>query len=73
MEQLKSYVQESFDELLHKVTWPTWEEIQESTVIVIIATLIIAGIIFLMDFIFGANPENSIFKGILYYIYQIFA
>lgn len=37
------------DELLYKVTWPTWEELQSSAVVVLIASLIIALIVFLMD------------------------
>lgn len=73
MEQLKLYINEILQELLHKVTWPTWEELQNSATIVLISSIIFSLIIFLMDFVFGANPENQIFEGILYYIYSIFA
>ena len=45
-------IKNSFDELLHKVTWPTWEELQNSSVVVAIASLIIALIIFIMDKVF---------------------
>jgi len=50
---LKGYFQESFTELFHKVTWPTWSELQNSAVLVMVATLIIAVIVALMDFAFG--------------------
>ena len=50
--RIGAYIKDSFDELLHKVTWPTLEELQDSSVVVAIASLIIALIIFVMDWIF---------------------
>jgi len=50
---LKKYLQESFTELFHKVTWPTWAELQNSAVLVMIATLIIALVVSAMDFSFS--------------------
>jgi preprotein translocase subunit SecE len=50
--KIGNYIKDSFDELLHKVTWPTWEELQNSSVVVAIASLIIALIIFAMDQVF---------------------
>jgi preprotein translocase subunit SecE len=50
--KIVSYVQESYDELVHKVTWPTWSELQNSAIVVSIASLIIALIVFLMDISF---------------------
>lgn len=51
MEKLVLYVKESYNELIHKVTWPTWANLQGSTVLVVIASIILALIIFVMDFI----------------------
>ncbi|MCB0617341.1 MAG: preprotein translocase subunit SecE [Saprospiraceae bacterium] len=51
MEKLKLYILESYNELLHKVTWPTWSNLQSSTVVVLVASLILAMIIFLMDLV----------------------
>ncbi|MDG1719560.1 MAG: preprotein translocase subunit SecE [Flavobacteriales bacterium] len=48
--RIGTYIKDAFDELLHKVTWPTWEELQNSAVVVAIASLIISLIIFFMDF-----------------------
>jgi preprotein translocase subunit SecE len=48
--KLKTYIQESFTELVHKVTWPTWRELQNSTTVVMIASLIIALTVALMDY-----------------------
>tara|TARA_B100000683_G_scaffold121735_1_gene119564 strand:- start:1770 stop:2141 length:372 start_codon:yes stop_codon:yes gene_type:complete len=52
-----SYTKDSFDELLNKVSWPTWEELQNSAVVVAVASLIIALIIFLMDSVFSRMME----------------
>jgi len=54
---LKGYFRESYTELIHKVTWPTWSELQNSGVLVLIATLIIALIVAAMDFGFGRIME----------------
>jgi len=50
MSKVTSYIKESYIELVEKVSWPTWSELQDSVVVVMIASLIIALIIFLMDF-----------------------
>ena len=51
--KIKGYFQESFTELVHKVTWPTWSELQNSAVLVMVATLIFAVMVAGMDFIFS--------------------
>jgi preprotein translocase subunit SecE len=61
---LKTYLKESFTELVHKVTWPTWNELQNSAVLVMVATLIIALIVALMDLSFS-NIMEFVY-GILY-------
>ena len=53
MSKLRTYIEEAVHELLHKVSWPTWSELQSSGIVVLIATFIIAGLIYLMDFAFG--------------------
>ncbi|HTM65108.1 MAG TPA: preprotein translocase subunit SecE [Flavipsychrobacter sp.] len=45
-----NYVTEAFDELVHKVSWPSWEELQQSTIIMLISLFIITMLIFGMDF-----------------------
>ena len=46
------YCQVCYDELAHKVTWPTYKELTGSAVLVLTASLIIAIIVFAMDKIF---------------------
>ena len=58
-----NYIQESYDELLHKVSWPTWTELQGSAIVVSVASLIIAIIVFAMD---------EVFKNVLLQFYKLF-
>lgn len=46
---MKKYITESIEELTNKVTWPSWAELQSSTILVAISSVIIALIISLMD------------------------
>ena len=46
------YCKESYDELVHKTTWPTRSELFNSAIVVIAASLLIAVVIFIMDFAF---------------------
>ncbi len=49
---LVKYAKESYNELVYKVSWPTWNELQNSAIVVSIASLIIAFTVFLMDISF---------------------
>jgi preprotein translocase subunit SecE len=50
--KIKTYIEESWNELVHKVSWPTWSELQSSALIVMVASVIIALIVFVMDISF---------------------
>ncbi len=47
--KVSNYFKESYHELLEKVSWPTWTQLQQSTVIVLAATVFITAIVALMD------------------------
>jgi len=49
MKKFINYVKECYNELVQKVSWPTWKELQSSAVVVSIASLIIALVVYLMD------------------------
>ena len=49
--RIRGYLRDVYDEMLHKVSWPTWKELQSSA-LVMIASLLIALVIFLMDISF---------------------
>lgn len=52
MKKLGKYIRESYQELMTKVSWPTVAELQSTSVVVMVASLIIGLIIFLMDVTF---------------------
>ena len=65
MNKIVSYLKESYKELTEKVTWPNWEQLQQSTMIVLVSTLVITAIISLMDFAAGGALKfvyNQLFK-----------
>jgi preprotein translocase subunit SecE len=49
MNKIANYFKESYKELLEKVTWPNWAQLQQSTVIVLVATLLITFVVGVMD------------------------
>lgn len=61
MNKVSNYFSDSYRELLEKVTWPTWIQLQQSTMIVLAATLVITAVVWVMDFI-AAGGLNFIYK-----------
>lgn len=59
MSKISAYIKESYTELVHKVSWPTWEELQSSVIVVMVTTVIITLLIFVMDF--GFNTIMNLF------------
>jgi len=49
MANVTEYIKESYIELTEKVTWPTWRELQNSAILVLVASIIIALLIAVMD------------------------
>jgi preprotein translocase subunit SecE len=50
MNKVSNYIKESYHELVDKVTWPSASQLQQSTAIVLIATVVIMLMVSLMDF-----------------------
>lgn len=50
--KILNYFKESYNELMHKVTWPTWKELQGSATLVLVTSVLLAVIIWAMDFTF---------------------
>jgi preprotein translocase subunit SecE len=63
MNKISNYFRESYIELTEKVTWPNWLQLQQSTVIVLVATIIITAMVGIMDI-----ASQSLLKA----IYSIF-
>jgi preprotein translocase subunit SecE len=53
MIKIGNYFRDSYKELMEKVSWPTWAQLQQSTMIVLVATLVITALVSLMDFAAG--------------------
>ena len=52
MRKFIGYLKESFTELTKKTTWPTWQKLQSSALLVMVATVILAVLLFLIDYTF---------------------
>jgi preprotein translocase subunit SecE len=63
MNKVSTYFRESWKEMFEKVTWPSWDQLQQSTVIVLGATVVITAIVSVMDL---AS------RGLLRLIYSVF-
>jgi preprotein translocase subunit SecE len=63
MNKLSAYIRDSYKELVQKVTWPSWDQLQQSTMIVLGATLVITAMVWVMDLV----ANNS-----LKFIYSLF-
>jgi preprotein translocase subunit SecE len=63
MSKVQTYFRDSYKEMTEKVTWPTWPQLQQSTMIVLVATLVITAIVWLMDL-----ASNNLLK----FVYSLF-
>ena len=52
MRKFINYVKESYSEMTKKVSWPSWDRLQNSAIVVMVASVIFALVIFAMDFCF---------------------
>ena len=64
MNKITAHIRESYKEMTEKVTWPTWPQLQQSTVIVLAATAVITLVVMVMD---------AISSGLLHFIYSLFS
>ena len=63
MNKIQTYFRDSYNELMEKVTWPNWQQLQQSTMIVLVATLVITAIVWVLDL--GSST-------VLKFIYSLF-
>ena len=52
MRRFINYCKESYVELTKKTTWPSWEKLQSSALLVMVATVILAVALWAVDWIF---------------------
>ena len=53
-----NYIKESYSELVQKVSWPTSKELTNSAVVVLVASIIIALVVWAMDLSFEVIMKN---------------
>lgn len=51
MNKVSTFITESVDEMKNNVSWPTFQELQKSSVLVLVASLIFALVIGASDFV----------------------
>ncbi len=56
-----NYFKESYNELVNKVTWPTFAQLQSSTIVVMVASVIFAVVVLAMDLTFE-NLMSLVYK-----------
>ena len=61
--KLVDNIKESYNELVHKVSWPTTKELSQSAVLVLVASIILALVVWLMD---------GCFESIMTFVYGLF-
>ena len=61
MDTVKRYFSESYNELVNKVTWPSLGDLQSTTIVVLVASMVIAIVIGLMDAITNFLLQNTVY------------
>ena len=62
MKKFVNYCKLCYQELAHEVTWPSYKELTQSAVVVLSASLIIAGVVWVMDLVFK-NIMTMVYPG----------
>ena len=64
MNKFSLFLKDSYKEMTEKVSWPGWEQLQQSTMIVLGATIFITVLVAIMDFIANGSMKfiYSLFK-----------
>jgi preprotein translocase subunit SecE len=63
MSKLLTYFGDSYSELMERVTWPTWDQLTQSTMVVIGASLFVTFLVWIMDL------ASS---GVMSFVYSLF-
>ena len=66
MNSLINFLKDSYSEFRYKVEWPKWADLQSSTIVVAVATVILALFTFGVDSLFSVSIKNlySLFIGL---------
>ncbi|MCR5571160.1 MAG: preprotein translocase subunit SecE [Bacteroidales bacterium] len=52
MRKFINYLKECYVELVKKTSWPTWDKLQSSALLVMVTTVLLAAVLWVIDFAF---------------------
>ncbi|WP_115373884.1 preprotein translocase subunit SecE [Adhaeribacter pallidiroseus] len=55
MEKVKNYISDTVEEMRHRVSWPKYSELQNSSVLVLVGSIVFAIVVGLMDFVYDST------------------
>ncbi len=61
MKRFVNYIKLAYDELVHKASWPSFKELQSSTILVMVASVIFAVVVLCMDLAFE-NLMKAVYR-----------
>jgi preprotein translocase subunit SecE len=64
MKKIGEFFADTYNELVNKVSWPTWEDLQGSMVVVTVATVILAFMVWIM------NEVSNLAMSSFYHLFQ---
>ena len=55
MSKVTAYINDTIEEMRYKVSWPTYSELQKSSVLVLVGSIVFAVVVGAMDFVFDKS------------------
>jgi preprotein translocase subunit SecE len=55
MDKVKNYINDTIEEMRFKVSWPSFTELQKSSVLVLVGSLVFALVVGAMDFVYDTT------------------
>ncbi|MGV3504004.1 MAG: preprotein translocase subunit SecE [Adhaeribacter sp.] len=55
MSKVTAYINDTIEEMSHKVSWPTYSELQKSSVLVLVGSIVFAVVVGAMDFVYDKS------------------
>ena len=55
MDKVKNYINDTIEEMRFKVSWPSFTELQKSSVLVLVGSVVFAIVVGAMDFVYDTT------------------
>ena len=55
MSKVTAYINDTIEEMRYKVSWPTYTELQKSSVLVLVGSVVFAVVVGAMDFVYDKS------------------